>query len=619
MDENIFDGLARSFSTLPTRRWLLRLLTRVPLAAILALPAAEASLARDRKSHHHGARHGQTHHPTRRARHHDRDTKKRSHKRQDSHSEACIPTGQTCPAKKARGKKGKKLGCETCCQGSFVTEASGKKVCGCLTNGGACTTATAASCCSGFCNGSACQAAPCSAAIPCPQCQTCSNTAAGVCEAVANGTACDDGNGCTQSDTCQGGRCVGSNAIVCPPAADQCHDAGICDPATGLCSNPAKPDGATCNDGDLCLTGETCQAGACTGGTPVTCTSPPVCHLATGASCNAGTGQCDYPAEPDGASCGGGQVCCGVNCVNTQTDAAHCGGCGLACPAGQTCQGGICGVGCGSDFCPAASEICADAACQTCTVTCPGGECSGTALQTKLSGGGAVYVCPGRYTGTFTLANNLTIVGAGQGDDPRVDTILDADGGLVTVHNDGGQTVTLRRMHITGAQGHLGGGVENVGSGSSLTMIDCTVAGNTTDDSQAAGVYNENGVMVLTGCTLTDNHARGNSGRGGGGWSTGGTVTMNDCSITANTADADGGGFLNFGDATFNSCTISHNTAGIGGGIRNLTRTIILDNTKVTLNTATIEGGGMYTEGFALLRNGTTITDNVPDNCSGCP
>ena len=46
---------------------------------------------------------------------------------------------------KAPRQKKRKLGCEHCCQGSFVTDASGKNVCGCQPNGGACTTASASS------------------------------------------------------------------------------------------------------------------------------------------------------------------------------------------------------------------------------------------------------------------------------------------------------------------------------------------------------------------------------------------------------------------------------------------------------------------------------------------
>jgi len=43
---------------------------------------------------------------------------------------------------------------------------------------------------------------------------------------------------------------------------DACHDAGVCDPSTGMCSNPAKPDNSPCDDGDLCT------QGACVG-TPI--------------------------------------------------------------------------------------------------------------------------------------------------------------------------------------------------------------------------------------------------------------------------------------------------------------------------------------------------------------
>jgi hypothetical protein len=40
-----------------------------------------------------------------------------------------------------------------------------------------------------------------------------------------NGTTCNDGNACTQSDTCQSGVCTGGSAVACT-ASDQCHVAG---------------------------------------------------------------------------------------------------------------------------------------------------------------------------------------------------------------------------------------------------------------------------------------------------------------------------------------------------------------------------------------------------------
>jgi hypothetical protein len=50
--------------------------------------------------------------------------------------------------------------------------------------------------------------------------------------------------------------------VVCT-ASDQCHDAGIC--TAGVCSNPAKADGTTCDDGNAGTSGDSCQGGVCTG------------------------------------------------------------------------------------------------------------------------------------------------------------------------------------------------------------------------------------------------------------------------------------------------------------------------------------------------------------------
>ncbi|MFT3765684.1 MAG: DNRLRE domain-containing protein [Minicystis sp.] len=84
--------------------------------------------------------------------------------------------------------------------------------------------------------------------------------------AVADGTACNDGTLCTQTDTCQAGVCVGANPITCT-ASDQCHAVGTCNPSTGVCSNPLKPDGATCDDGNASTPYDMCVAGVCTGET----------------------------------------------------------------------------------------------------------------------------------------------------------------------------------------------------------------------------------------------------------------------------------------------------------------------------------------------------------------
>ena len=64
----------------------------------------------------------------------------------------------------------------------------------------------------------------------------------------------------------------------CARRSTQCHDAGICNPGTGVCSNPAKADGTSCSDGNACTQTDTCKAGACMGGSPVVCAASDQCH-----------------------------------------------------------------------------------------------------------------------------------------------------------------------------------------------------------------------------------------------------------------------------------------------------------------------------------------------------
>ncbi len=90
--------------------------------------------------------------------------------------------------------------------------------------------------------------------------------------------------------------CVGANPVVCTALGD-CHDAGTCDPATALCSNPEAADGTLCDDGNVCTQTDFCAAGLCVGVDPVICTALDDCHY-TGV-CDPATGLCSNPSEPD--------------------------------------------------------------------------------------------------------------------------------------------------------------------------------------------------------------------------------------------------------------------------------------------------------------------------------
>ena len=103
------------------------------------------------------------------------------------------------------------------------------------------------------------------------------------------GSSCADSNLCNGAETCDGaGHCRAGTPVVCK-ALDQCHTAGVCDSATGRCSDPAQGDGTSCNDGYACTRNDVCTAGACAG-TPYPCDDGLAC---TADTCN-GDGTCTF-------------------------------------------------------------------------------------------------------------------------------------------------------------------------------------------------------------------------------------------------------------------------------------------------------------------------------------
>jgi cysteine-rich repeat protein len=129
--------------------------------------------------------------------------------------------------------------------------------------------------------------------------------------------------GCCGDSVCVYGVCRDLCEGVTCTASDGCHNAGKCDRHTGTCSNPGKPDGASCSDGNACTTSDVCTAGVC-GGTEVSCPSPGApddCHVGV---CNV-DGSCGLADAPDGATC------CGV------LESDRCTG-----PFHGTCSAGAC-------------------------------------------------------------------------------------------------------------------------------------------------------------------------------------------------------------------------------------------------------------------------------------
>ncbi len=159
---------------------------------------------------------------------------------------------------------------------------------------------TADTCQSGVCTAGT--AVVCVAPDQCHDAGTC-NPQNGQCEnvqALADETACDlDTDLCTQ-DYCLTGVCTAGDSVVCE-AMDQCHDVGVCDPATGICSDPALADETACDlDTDLC-TQDYCMTGVCTAGDAVVCEAMDQCHDV--GTCDPTTGICSDPELADETAC----------------------------------------------------------------------------------------------------------------------------------------------------------------------------------------------------------------------------------------------------------------------------------------------------------------------------
>ncbi|MDD5307886.1 MAG: hypothetical protein PHU25_11250 [Deltaproteobacteria bacterium] len=213
-------------------------------------------------------------------------------------------------------------------------------------DGDVCTTSDA-------CSGGACVGGP---PLDCNDDNVCTDDTCNAllgCVRASNTARCDDGNACTNNDTCSNGVCVGA-AITCNDG-NPCTD-DTCDPATGcVFSNNTR----ACSDGNACTTNDRCQSGTCMGGPALVCNDGNLC---TTDSCDTSVGcvyvnntvvcsdgnECTTSDHCSGGVCTGGPApnCNDGNvCTTDSCDPATPGGCvhannTLACDDANTCTTG---------------------------------------------------------------------------------------------------------------------------------------------------------------------------------------------------------------------------------------------------------------------------------------
>jgi len=211
-------------------------------------------------------------------------------------------------------------------------------------------------------------------------------------------------------------------------------------------------------------------------------------------------------------------------------------------------------------------------------------------------------------------------------------------GGLSRVFQvDAGVSASISGLTISGGKilGSGGGGGLYDGRGSTTTLTNCTVSGNSAG--VGGGLANVGGTTTLTNCTVSSNSA----GFGGGvlttsfsAFSVGGTTVLTNCSVSDNSASLSGGGvcisgvstfgFKSYSTTTLTNCTVSGNSAsgsfgfGYGGGLfTDSLGTTTLTAVTVSGNSAFVGGGGLFNDGTTTLTNCAISGDSASFNGGG--
>jgi predicted outer membrane repeat protein len=165
-------------------------------------------------------------------------------------------------------------------------------------------------------------------------------------------------------------------------------------------------------------------------------------------------------------------------------------------------------------------------------------------------------------------------------------------------------TLIMRYCVVSDNLANCGGGIMNVQG--SLTMVDCTVRGNTADGKGPPGFGCGSGGAIkledkseatLENCTLSDNHGEGKGGALHVSCTS--KATLANCTVSGNYARGRGGGIHGKGELTLVHCTVAGNSAkGIvrGQGIGEQA------------------GGGLSVRGKGVLRITNTLIADNPDD-----
>ena len=167
-------------------------------------------------------------------------------------------------------------------------------------------------------------------------------------------------------------------------------------------------------------------------------------------------------------------------------------------------------------------------------------------------------------------------------------------------------TTTLTNVTVSGnSASDGGGGVYN--HGGTVTIDNGTISGNS--DDFGGGVYNHEGTVTIDNGTISGNSA---SSDGGGLYTYDGVARVDNCHFTGNTAGVTGGAIsIAFGQVSISGCTSTVTRPTPLAGRSASTPALTIENSSVTGNTSLYEGGGLWVyNGGMLTTKDVTVSGN---------
>ncbi len=221
-----------------------------------------------------------------------------------------------------------------------------------------------------------------------------------------------------------------------------------------------------------------------------------------------------------------------------------------------------------------------------------------------------------RLASTLTLLKDVTINGSALASPITIsgDTDNDTVGDVQVLIVNTGVAATLNSLIITKGyiSGSEGGGIANNGS---LTVTNCTFTANEATD--FGGAIVNIGTLAVTNSVFSGN--KSDSGGAIENYSTSGSaglVTISNSVFTGNTASFNGGAILNENEMTILNSVFSENGGDDGGAIENYQATLVIETSTFNNNTG-VNGGALKNTGGTLTISNSTLYGNTASSWGG--